>query len=83
MSDTTRTWAALIAPFVSKAANAGEKGGIVAAVLGGLTATELAAFGGLGLAVLSYLTSQAMNFYFKWQHLKLAREKAAKEFYDE
>lgn len=46
------------------------------AVLGGMTATEICAYGGLLIAFLSFVTSAAMNFYFKSQHLKLAREQA-------
>jgi hypothetical protein len=76
MSEPTKSWVALIAAFVSKAANAAEKGGAAVAVVGGFTATELAAFGGLAVAILGYVTSQVMNFYFKHQHLKIARAAA-------
>lgn len=47
-------------------------GGGVAAV-GGWTANEIAAFGGLGLAIAGFL----LNWWYKHQHLKLARKKAA------
>jgi hypothetical protein len=48
-------------------------GGTVAAV-GGWTANEIAAFGGLGLAIAGFL----LNWYYKHQHLRIAREKARK-----
>jgi hypothetical protein len=69
-------WAALVAPLIAKTANAAEKGGATVAVLGGLTATELAAFGGLLVAIFGFVVNTAMNWYFKAQHLKLARETA-------
>lgn len=69
-------WGALIAPIIAKTANAAEKGGATVAVLGGLTATELAAFGGLLVAVIGLVVNAVMNWYFKAQHLKLARETA-------
>jgi hypothetical protein len=76
MTDTTRTWAAIVSPFIAKGANAAEKGGAAVAVLGGFTATELAAFGGLIVAVLGYLTNALMTWHFKSQHLKIAQQAA-------
>jgi hypothetical protein len=55
-----------------KAASAATYAGGSAAVYGGLTANEIAAFGGLAIGVIGYLT----NLWFKAQHLKLAREQA-------
>lgn len=65
-----------IAALVHKAANAAEKGGAAVAVAGGLTATELAAFGGLVVAAIGMVVNAGMNWYFKAQHLRLAREQA-------
>jgi Bacteriophage holin family, superfamily II-like len=76
MSDLGKPVALSFAATVMKAANAGEKGGALVAIFGGLTATEFAAIGGLAIAFLGFLTNAVMNWYFKSQHLKLAREKA-------
>ncbi len=46
------------------------------AVFMGLTANELAAVGGLVVAVLSMVIGHAINVWFKYQHLVLARSKA-------
>lgn len=55
------------------------------AVILGLTANEAAALGGLLVAFLAMVINALMNFYFKSQHLKIAREKAgmAEEYGDE
>lgn len=45
------------------------------AVFLGLTANEFAALGGLFVAVLSLIIGQAVNVWFKYQHLQLARAK--------
>ncbi|CCJ51985.1 HP1 family phage holin [Bordetella bronchiseptica] len=47
--------------------------GSTSAMFGGFTANELAALGGLALAVLGFVA----NFWFKWQHLKIARQAAS------
>jgi uncharacterized SAM-binding protein YcdF (DUF218 family) len=65
--------------MITKSSTAATYVGATGAVYFGLTANEWAAFGGLGIAALGFL----VNLWFKSQHLKLAREKAAKEFYDE
>lgn len=41
----------------------------------GFNANELAALGGLVVAVLSLVIGQAVNVWFKYQHLQLARAK--------
>lgn len=69
-------FAAVVAPVVSKAAVAAERGGAAVALWGGFTATELAAFGGLIVAIIGFVVNTAMNWHFKSQHLRLAREKA-------
>lgn len=45
----------------------------------GLTANELAAFGGLLVTILAFAVNSGVNFWFKHQELKLARERAARE----
>jgi hypothetical protein len=57
--------------IVVKTATAAQYGGSSAAVYFGLTANEIAAFGGLAIAFIGYLTS----VYYKHQHLKLAKKK--------
>lgn len=39
-------------------------------------------FAGIALGVLGFVVGQAVNIYYKQQHLKIARQKAT-EFYDE
>ena len=46
------------------------------AVLMGMTANELAALGGLIVAVVAMILNAAITWYFKSQHLKLARQRA-------
>ena len=57
--------------MVSKAAYTAAGGTIIL----GLTANELAALIGVGIAIATFL----MNAWFKWQHLKIARAKAQQE----
>jgi hypothetical protein len=54
---------------ITKTANAAQYGGSGAAVYFGLSANEIAAFGGLLIAVIGLL----INIWFKHQHLKLAK----------
>lgn len=56
---------------VVKAATAAQYGGSASAVYFGLTANEIAAFGGLIIAIIGLI----VNIWYKHQHLKLAREK--------
>ena len=49
------------------------------ALLFGLTANELAAVSGIVVAVLALIINTATSWYFKSQHLALAREVARKE----
>ena len=62
----------LEATAVTKVANTAQYGGSGAAVYFGLTANEIAAFGGLFIAVIGLL----VNIWYKQQHLKIAKEKA-------
>lgn len=62
--------------IVQKIATAAQYGGSGTAMYFGLTANELAAIGGLLVAIVGLVVSQCMNWWFKWQHLKLARENA-------
>lgn len=59
--------------LAEKAATAATYGGSTGAVFFGLTANEFAALGGLGIAVVGFL----VNVWFKAQHLKIARQRAA------
>lgn len=79
MNETT---AETSAALVSKLATAAQYGGSGTAMYFGLTANELAAFGGLAVAIVGFVVNAVVNFYFKSQHLKLARKNAT-EFYDE
>lgn len=75
---TTQAGAAVL----QKTANAATYGGSGTAVFFGMTANEIAAIGGLIVAVVGLIVSQAMNWWFKWQHLQIAK-KAAKANEDE
>lgn len=56
---------------VTKAATTAQYGGSASAVYFGLTANEIAAFGGLIIAIIGLI----VNIWYKHQHLKIAREK--------
>ncbi len=60
---------------VTKAATAAQYGGSASAVYFGLTANEIAAFGGLIIATIGLI----VNIWYKHQHLKIAKEKAKAE----
>jgi hypothetical protein len=60
---------------ITKAATTAQYGGSGAAVYFGLTANEIAAFGGLIIAIIGL----AVNIWYKHQHLKIAKEKAKAE----
>ncbi|MDE1545933.1 hypothetical protein PTW32_10925 [Dechloromonas agitata] len=47
-----------------------------ASIFLGLTANEIAALGGLVVALLALIINAVMNWHFKSQHLKIARAKA-------
>jgi hypothetical protein len=57
---------------VVKVATAAQYGGSASAVYFGLTANEIAAFGGLIIAVIGLI----VNIWYKHQHLKIAKQKA-------
>lgn len=44
------------------------------AFIGGLSANEFAALGGLAVAILAFAINVSITIYFKRQHLKLARD---------
>ena len=46
-------------------------------VILGLTANEVAALGGLLVALLAMVVNAAITWHFKSEHLKIAREKAS------
>lgn len=54
---------------ITKAATTAQYGGSGAAVYFGLTANEIAAFGGLIIAIIGLL----VNIWYKHQHLQLAK----------
>lgn len=56
---------------VTKAATTAQYGGSATAVYFGLTANEIAAFGGLIIAIIGLI----VNIWYKHQHLKIARKK--------
>jgi hypothetical protein len=57
---------------ITKAATTAQYGGSASAVYFGLTANEIAAFGGLIIAIVGLI----VNIWYKHQHLKIAKEKA-------
>jgi hypothetical protein len=61
-----------VTPEIAKAATTAQYGGSGAAVYFGLTANEIAAFGGLIIAIIGL----AVNIWYKHQHLKIAKDKA-------
>jgi len=46
------------------------------AFVGGMTANEFAAIGGLVVAVLALIINTAMSWHFKSKHLEIARQNA-------
>lgn len=62
------------AAMAVKAAQTATYGGGGAAVYFGLTANEIAAFGGVAIGLIGLVT----NFAFKWLHYRLAREQGIK-----
>ncbi len=56
---------------VAKVATTAQYGGSASAVYFGLTANEIAAFGGLIIAIIGLI----VNIWYKHQHLKLAKRK--------
>lgn len=50
--------------------------GSATAFIGGMTANEFAAIGGLVVAVLALVINTAMSWHFKSKHLELARKNA-------
>lgn len=58
---------------VTKTATAATYGGSGTAIFGGINANWVAAVGGVLIGIAGLL----VNWYFRYQHLKLAREKAS------
>ena len=56
---------------ITKAATTAQYGGSASAVYFGLTANEIAAFGGLIIAIVGLI----VNIWYKHQHLRLAKKK--------
>lgn len=69
--------AALLA--VGSAASKTSHAGATVAVFGGLTATDLAAFGGLAVALIGTVVAQGINWYYRHkEHQRAERESAAR-----
>jgi sarcosine oxidase gamma subunit len=88
MTQTAET----VTPLALKAASGAQYGGAALAVGSGAKTylgfspdewTVIAMIVGAAVAVLGLICTQAMNWFFGMQRLKLAREKAVKEFYDD
>lgn len=60
--------------LAAKAASASQWGGSAAAILGGINSNWVAAIGGILIGIAGLL----MNWWFKHEHLKIARKAAAK-----
>lgn len=60
---TTETPTSQAADILAAAANKSTYIGAATAAVGGLTASDIAAFGGLALAAAGFVT----NFYFRWR----------------
>lgn len=67
------------AAVVQKVATGAQHVGATSAVFFGLTANELAAIGGLVVAIVGLIVSQLMNWWFKAAHLRLAKERLSRE----
>lgn len=65
--------------LVTKTATAAQYGGSGAALYFGLTANEIAAFGGLAIAIIGFF----VNWWYKHKHYKLAERKLMEEADDE
>jgi uncharacterized membrane protein len=78
---STETTAEAGAALVTKVATAAQYGGSGSALVFGLTSNEIAAYGGLLIGVLGFLVNTFVNWYYKAQHLKLAKRNQS-EFYD-
>jgi hypothetical protein len=88
MTQTAET----VAPVALKVASATQNGGAVLAVGSGVKTyfgysadewTVIAMIVGVAATILGFICTQAMNWYFGTQRLKIEREKALREFYDE
>jgi hypothetical protein len=89
MTQTAET----VAPIAQKTASAMQHGGTAIAAGAGAKVyvfgfsadewTAIAAIVGVSVAVIGLICTQGMNWYFGTQRLKIEREKALREFYDE
>ena len=60
--------------MIEKASASATYGGSALAFFGGLSANEIAAYGGLIIAVIGFVSGFAANIWYKLQLLKIARE---------
>jgi len=65
-------------PVLTKTTAAATYGGGLFAFLAGLSANEIAAYGGLFVAAIGLILNIAVTVYFKHQHLQIARRIADK-----
>lgn len=63
-------------PILTKTTAVAAYGGGLFAFVAGLSANEIAAYGGLLVAVVGLVCNLAISVWFKYQHLKLARQVA-------
>ena len=68
---------------IQKASNVATYTGSAVAFLAGLSANEIAALGGLVVAVLGYLTGAAINLWYKLRLLEIAAQKGVNAGGDE
>lgn len=66
-----------------KASNVATYSGSAVAFLGGMTANEIAAFGGLIIAALGFATGLAVNIWYKLRLLEIAAQKGVNAGGDE
>ena len=64
-------------PVLTKTTAAATYGGGLTAFVGGLSANEIAAYGGLLIGALGYFSNLLVTIYFKHQHLQITRKVAA------
>lgn len=63
---------------IQKTAVVAQYGGSVGAVIFGMTANEFAAIAGVLIGVVGLVANIGVTVYFKYQHLKLERQRQAK-----
>lgn len=62
--------------LIERGTQAATYGGAGSAVVGGMSANEIAAWGGLAVAILGLVLNLAVTIYFKQRHLNVVAEAA-------